>query len=55
MKSILNRVEKGMPFDMKLPSGNNTDYLRKLRNRHVKIDKNIDIDNIMNEICSGLS
>ena len=49
------RVEKGMPFDMKLPSGNNTDYLRKLRNRHVKIDKNIDIDNIMNEICSGLS
>ncbi len=53
MKSILNRVEKGMPFDMKLPSGNNTDNLRKLRNRHVKINKNI--DNIMNEINSGLS
>ncbi len=49
------RVKKGMPFDMKLPSDNSTDYLKKLKNRHLRIDKNIDIDNIMNEMNSGLS
>ena len=44
-----------MPFDMKLPSDNNADYLKELKNRHLKIDKNIDIDNMMNEMNSGLS
>ena len=47
------RLKKGMPFDMKLPSDNSTDYLVKLKNRHLIIDKNIDIDNIMNEMNSG--
>ena len=49
------RVKKGMPFDIKLPSDGNTEYLKKLKKRHIKIDKNIDIDNIMNEMNSGLS
>jgi len=34
-------------------SDTNTEYLKKLKNRHIKIDKNI--DNIMNEMNSGLS
>jgi len=49
------RLKKGLPFDMKLPSDNDTDYLKKLKNRQIKIDKNIDIDTIMNEMNSGLS
>ena len=49
------RLKKGMPFDMKLPSENDTDYLNTLENRHLKIDKNVDIDTIMNEMNSGLS
>ena len=49
------RLKKGMPFDMKLPSQNGTDYLTTLENRHLKIDKNVDIDSIMNEMNSGLS
>ncbi len=30
-------------------------YIEKLKNRHVKVDKNIDIDNIMQEMSNGLS
>ncbi len=49
------RLKKGMPFDIKLPSDNGTDYLKVLKTRHLKIDENIDIDNIMNEMNSGIS
>ena len=30
-------------------------FFNTLRNRNIKIDKNIDIDNIMNEMNDGLS
>ena len=49
------RLNKGLPFDMKLPSDNDSDYLKKIKNRQLKIDKNINIDNIMNEMNSGVS
>jgi len=49
------RLKKGLPFDIKLPSDNDSDYLKKLKNRQLKIDKNINIDNIMNEMNSGVS
>jgi len=49
------RLKKGLPFDMKLPSDNDSDYLKKIKNRQLKIDKNINIDNIMNEMNSGVS
>jgi len=33
----------------------NISYIKKLKNRHVKVDKNIDIDDIMQEMNNGLS
>ena len=49
------RLKKGLPFNMKLPSDNDSGYLTKIKNRQLKIDKNINIDNIMNEMNSGVS
>ncbi len=49
------RLEKGMPFDVKLPKKRDTQYLNKLRNRHIGVDKTVNIDDIMNEMNSGLS
>ena len=49
------RLEKGLPFDMKISTKPKNDYLKELKNRHLKIDKDISIDNIMNEMNDGLS
>jgi len=49
------RLEKGMPFDVKLPGKKDKSYLRKLRNRHIKIDNRLDIDKITDEMNDGLS
>jgi len=49
------RLEKGLPFDMKLTNHINHDYMQELKNRHLKIDKDISIDEIINEINDGLS
>ncbi len=49
------RLEKGIPFDIKLPQHNNTNYLKELRNRKLYIDKNINIDEIMDDMNNGLS
>ena len=49
------RLEKGLPFDMKLTPRTNHDYMQELKNRHLKIDKEISIDAIMNEMNDGLS
>ena len=49
------RLEKGMPFDIKLPKKTNLDYITLLRERNTKVDKNIDIDLLMNEMNNGLS
>lgn len=49
------RLERGMPFDMKLPSKKNKSYLKILQNRHIKVQKQHNIDVIMNEMNNGLS
>ncbi len=49
------RLEKGMPFDVKLPGKKDKSYLRELRNRHIKIDNRLDIDKITDEMNDGLS
>lgn len=49
------RLEKGMPFEIKLPQKPNSDYLEHLRTRETKVDKNINIDTLMNEMNDGLS
>ena len=49
------RLEKGLPFDMKISQSKNSSYLEELKNRHIKVDKNISIDDMMNEMNDGLS
>ena len=49
------RLEKGMPFEMKLPGKKDRSYLHKLRHRHISIDESLDIDKIMTEMNDGLS
>ena len=48
------RLEKSLPFNMKVPGRESSDYLKKLENRHIRIDKDIDVDAIMNEINNGI-
>ena len=48
------RLEKGMPFEMKLPSSKDHSYFKKLHNRHIKVDESVNIDTIMNEMNDGL-
>ena len=49
------RLEKGLPFDMKLSTQPNNEYIDELKNRHLKIDQDISIDDMMNEMNDGLS
>ena len=49
------RLEKGMPFDIKLPQQNELSYIEVLRKRNLKVDNDINIDNLMNEMNDGLS
>lgn len=49
------RLEKGLPFEVNLPADKDKSYLEVLRNRHIKVEKNVDIDSIMNEMNDGLS
>ena len=49
------RLEKGMPFDIKLPKKNDSSYMEELRKREIPIDKEIDVDAVMNEMNDGLS
>lgn len=49
------RLEKGMPFDIKLPQKPNSDYLKHLRQREIKVDTSVDVDKIMNAMNDGLS
>ena len=49
------RLEKGMPFDVRLPGKKDKEYLQKLRSRHIKADNGLDIDKIMDEMNDGLS
>lgn len=48
------RLKKGMPFDIKLPKNNDTHYLKKLKNRHIRIDNTVDIDTLTDEMNDGL-
>ena len=48
------RLEKGMPFEMKLPNKKNSSYFQELHNRHIHIDDTVDIDTLMNEMNDGL-
>jgi DNA-damage-inducible protein J len=49
------RLEKGMPFDLHLPRKSDSGYIDELRKRDIAIDRDIDIDAIMNEMNNGLS
>ncbi|SFV69485.1 hypothetical protein MNB_SV-13-733 [hydrothermal vent metagenome] len=49
------RLEKGMPFDMKLPQQKSFDHIEVLRKRNISVDSSLNIDNIMNEMNNGLS
>jgi len=49
------RLEKGMPFEVKLPGKKDKSYLQKLRDRHIKVDTSLDIEKIMGEMNDGLS
>ncbi len=49
------RLEKGMPFEIKLPQQNKLNYIEILRKRKLKVKNDIDIDKIMNEMNNGLS
>jgi len=49
------RLERGMPFEIKLPSRKDSGFFDELRNRHFKIDKKIDVDEVMNGMNDGLS
>jgi len=49
------RIEKGMPFDVKLPQKNDSGYIDELRKRDICINKDIDVDVVMNEMNDGLS
>ena len=49
------RLEKGLPFEVKLPQKADTAYLQELRKRDLHIDKEIDVDRLMNEMNDGLS
>ena len=49
------RLERGMPFEIKLPSRKDSDFFNELRNRHFKIDKKIDVDEVMDGMNNGLS
>jgi DNA-damage-inducible protein J len=49
------RLEKGMPFDMKLPDKQDSAYLDELKNRQLPIDPSIDIITLTDEMNSGLS
>ena len=49
------RLEKGMPFEIKLPQQNELNYIEILRKRKLKVKNDIDIDKIMNEMNDGLS
>ena len=49
------RLEKGMPFEMKLPQQSELSYIEVLRKRKLKAKSNTNIDNLMNEMNDGLS
>ncbi len=49
------RIEKGLPFEVKLPQEGDSAYLQEIRNRHLKIDKNVNIHELMDEMNNGLS
>jgi len=49
------RLDKGMPFDIKVPHTNDSSYLEELRKRHISIDNDVDIDAVMNEMNNGVS
>ncbi|HHH37210.1 type II toxin-antitoxin system RelB/DinJ family antitoxin [Sulfurovum sp.] len=49
------RLKKGMPFDVKLPQKNGSSYIDELRKRDISIDKDIDVDVVINEMNDGLS
>ena len=48
------RLEKGMPFDIKLPKKKDNSYFEKLHNRHTKVEESVNIDAVMNEMNDGL-
>ena len=48
------RLKKGIPFDVVLPTQKQSTYLDTLRKRINKIDTDIDIDAMMNEMNDGL-
>ena len=49
------RLKKGMPFDLHLPRESDSSYIDELRKRDISIDRDIDIDAVMNEMNNGLS
>ena len=49
------RMERGMPFDIKLPPKRDERFFERLRRRHLKIDPKIDVDKVMNGLNDGLS
>lgn len=49
------RLEKGMPFEIKLPQQSELSYIEVLRKRNLKVKNNINIDKLMNEMNDGLS
>ena len=49
------RLERGMPFEIRLPSRKDPGFFNELRNSHFKISKDIDVDKVIDEINDGLS
>jgi DNA-damage-inducible protein J len=49
------RLSRGLPFDVKLPSPQSHDHLKTLRRRSLRIDPQVDVDAVMNEMNDGLS